>query len=222
MALLDSGVRFTHQILSHLSVIGERRDCVRGGTDCNTGPNLKPEDVIPHGTSAAAVICANPNQSDAYCGVTRIRLDSWRVITEPDKEQPGMLDTVAVLRGFENAARLRYLVISASIGDPGADDLSSVSLAADNAFDAGVATIAAAGNISLTDPPTFKVHSPANAHKPMRLVGPKQWRARKLVVDAPAAGKDQPPRGSVARVGKRAVDTHTRRHGYLLYDFRAR
>jgi serine protease AprX len=163
MMLVDSGVRATHQILSKPSVIGIRRDCVRGGMDCNTGPDLNPNDVRHHGTSCAAIICGNPNQGGKYRGVTRIRLDSWRVITElgNPEEPPGMLDGAATLRAFENAVKLRYLAISASIGDPGADDLSADSLAADKAFDAGVATIAAVGNT----PGSNTAHAPANAHK---------------------------------------------------------
>jgi hypothetical protein len=125
MALFDTGVRFTHQILSNRSVIGERRDCVRGGKDCKTGPNMNLGDVYSplsgHGTSCAAIICANANQGDEYRGVTRIRLDSWRIITElgVDPSEKRMLDSRAVLRAFEEVVRLRYLVISQSTGDPG-------------------------------------------------------------------------------------------------------
>jgi serine protease AprX len=149
----------THQLLSNPPVILGAFDCVNGGADCATGSHLITSDVYGHGTSTAAIICANNNQGDEYRGVTPIRVVSFRVGTEQ-----GYVDRVAALMAFQMAVRFRILTIAAPIGDPGADELSSMSQAADKAFDTGTATIAGNGNDFFAQG-DGTVHAPANAHK---------------------------------------------------------
>jgi serine protease AprX len=156
IGLLDTGVRFTHTQFNNPSNIDFRRDCVNGSADCNTGPNLNPnDDFWNHGTSSAGIITANANQGNAFRGVTRITLDSWKVYRNAG------LDQTAVVRAFQNAVSVLDRVIVAEI-QGGGDDASVISQAADNAFDLGAVIIAANGNFG---PGGGTVNAPANAHK---------------------------------------------------------
>jgi serine protease AprX len=165
IGLLDTGMRFTHTQFNNPSNIDFRRDCVNGGADCNTGPNLNPnDDCWNHGTSSAGIITANANQGNAFRGVTRITLDSWKVYPtafDASGNCIGFLDQAAVIRAFQNAVNVFDRVIVAEM-QGGGDDLSVISQAADNAFDAGAVIIAANGNFG---PATGTVNAPANAHK---------------------------------------------------------
>jgi serine protease AprX len=156
IGLLDTGVRFTHTQFNNPSHIDFRRDCVNGGADCNTGPNLNPnDDFWNHGTSSAGIITANANQGNAFRGVTRIQLDSWKVYPNTG------LDQAAAVRAFENAVPALDRVIVAEMQGAG-DDLSTISQAADRAFDLGSVIIAANGNFG---PASGTVNAPANAHR---------------------------------------------------------
>jgi serine protease AprX len=166
IGLLDTGVRFTHTQFNNPSHIDFRRDCVNGGADCNTGPNLNPnDDCWNHGTGLAGIITANANQGDAFRGVTGITLDSWKVF--PTNFDPttgacnGGSDATAVARGFENAVKVLDRVIVTGVQGLG-DDRSTISTAADKAFDAGAVIIAINGNFG---PAIGSVNAPANAHK---------------------------------------------------------
>jgi len=55
IGLLDTGVNDSHEVFSSADNIDFRRDCVNGGSDCNTG-TLTTTDVWPHGTSSAAIV----------------------------------------------------------------------------------------------------------------------------------------------------------------------
>jgi hypothetical protein len=145
---------------AHPAIIGFLGDCVNGGANCRTGPNLNLADDANHGTSSAGIISANDKQGDAYRGVTPIVLDSWKVyVTPPPGGKPGF-DYAAALRAYQNAV-VHDRVIAAVFWSSG-DDTSPISQAADNAFDAGVATIAGNGNFG---PGISTVVSPASAHK---------------------------------------------------------
>jgi serine protease AprX len=165
IGLLDTGIRRTHVVFNSPSHIDFMRDCINGGADCNTGPNLNPnDDCWNHGTSSAAIITANDRQGDAFRGVTGITLDSWKVYPtsfDPAGGCNGGLNTTAAIRGFENAVRVLDRVIVAEMqGSGNAQD--AISLAADNAFDAGAVIIAANGN---NGPDEKTVNVPAVAHK---------------------------------------------------------
>jgi hypothetical protein len=156
IGLLDTGVRSTHTLLA--SNFGFLRDCVNGGTDCNTTTNPgynTNDDFWNHGTASAAIITGNANLGVRYRGVTSMTVDSWKVYTSAG------LDTNATLRAFQAAVNAFDRVIVAEIQANGTDT-SSISTAADNAFDAGALVIAANGN---NGPSASTVNSPANAHK---------------------------------------------------------
>ncbi len=158
IGLLDTGLRFTHTQFNNPSHIDFRRDCVSGGADCNTGAGLNPnDDCWNHGTSSAAIITANGNQGNAYRGVTGIILDSFKVYPN----SCGGLDAGAAVRGFQAAVAVLDRVIVAEM-QGGGDDRSSISTAADHAFDCGAVVIAANGN---NGPAASTVNAPANAHK---------------------------------------------------------
>jgi len=165
IGLLDTGVRFTHTQFNSPSNIAFRRDCVNGGADCNTGTGLNPnDDCWNHGTASAAIITANANQGNAFRGVTRITLDSFKVYpstTAPGGGCTGFLDSAAAIRGFQAAVAVLDRVIVAEM-QGGGDDLSAISRAADTAFDAGAVVIAANGN---NGPNASTVNTPANAHR---------------------------------------------------------
>src|SRR5204863_6412106 len=76
----------------------------------------------------------------------------------------GGLNTTAVVRGFQRAVAVLDRVIVAEMQGSG-DHLSTVSVAGNNAFDAGAVVIAANGN---NGPGAGTVNTPANAQ---RVVG---------------------------------------------------
>lgn len=159
IGLLDTGIRATHTQFNNPSHISIRRDCVNGTADnCATGSALNPDDDCwNHGTASAAIITANGNQGNAYRGVTAITLDSFKVYPSGC----GGLNTAAAVRGFQAAVAVLDRVIVAEMQGTGSET-SSISVAADQAFDAGAVVIAANGN---NGPNASTVNVPANAHK---------------------------------------------------------
>lgn len=171
IGLLDTGMRFSHDQFNNPDTIAFERDCVNGGSDCNTGSTLNPnDDCWNHGTSSAGILTGNSNLGQEFRGVTSITLDSFKVYpTSFDANGlcNGGLDTAASVRGFQEAVRVLDRVIVAEMQGLGGY-LSSIAVAADNAFDAGAVIIAANGN---WDPPATlpvpdgTVSVPALAHK---------------------------------------------------------
>jgi serine protease AprX len=158
IGLLDTGMRFTHTLFNSPSQIDFRRDCIRGGANCNTGSGLDPsDDCWNHGTCSGAIISGNANLGNPYRGVTRITLDSFKVYPN----SCGGLDEAAVVSGFQTALAVLDRVIVAEM-QGGGSDVSIISSTADNAFDAGAVIIAANGN---NGPAGQTVNTPANAHK---------------------------------------------------------
>jgi len=158
IGLLDTGARFSHTLFTSPSHIDYRRDCVNGGSNCNSGGSLNPnDDCWNHGTSTAAVITGNNNLGNGSRGVTAITLDSWKVYPNAC----GGLDQGAVLRGFQAAVAALDRVIVAEM-QAGSDHNGAISTAADAAFDAGAVVIAANGN---NGPSAGTVNAPANARR---------------------------------------------------------
>ncbi len=165
VAILDQGVEVNHIQLAFPSPLGIRGDCVRGGEDCLTQtPHFFPYEVCAqdHGTQTASVLTANANQGQSHRGVTRVLLDSYRVfrcrIVEdvffPD------LDYGAAVRGFQAAVANLSKIIVAPLAGAAYRCLDArctrlryaperhglLIRAADRAFEAGVAVVAATGN----------------------------------------------------------------------------
>jgi len=171
IGLLDSGVRFTHDVFNFPDPIAIEADCFEGdGTLCAVFAG-HPEEQFPcdHGTLTAAVMVGNKNLGNAYRGVTTYTLDSWKVI----RPVPGLIapipphgkcaaTTEAIIRGFQSAVFAANKVIVAPLGsrDP---YYSAMSTAANKAFDTGAVVVAANGNVVVPGPET--VSAPANAAK---------------------------------------------------------
>ena len=166
IGLLDSGMRFTHSLFTSPSNLDFRRDCVNGGSDCNSGSSLNfNDDCWNHGTSSGGIITANGNQGAAFRGVTGVTLDSFKVYpTSFDVNNAactGGLSTTAAVRGFQSAIAVLDRVIVAEM-QSSSDYVGSISVAADNAYDAGAVIIAANGN---NGPGAGTVNAPGSAHR---------------------------------------------------------
>ncbi len=156
IALIDTGIRFSHVQFNNPLRYGYLLDCVYGlQYDCSGG---RPADYLNHGTSAAAILSANSNQGNDYRGVTAMTVDSIRVYTDSNS-----LDVEAAIRGIEQAVySLHDRVIVINVQANNLPSSSPLSTAADDAFDAGAVVIAANGN---TTSGQSTVTSPGNAHK---------------------------------------------------------
>jgi len=162
IGLLDSGVHRTHELLSKPERIALWRDCTSGNSNCSGGN--ADDSCWNHGTSAAAIISGNNNQANAQRGVSGIMVDSWKVYpdsTDATGNCNGGLNTAATLRAFEQAVLWFDKIIVAEMQGSG-DEYSSISKAADAAFDTGSAVIAANGN---KGPGAGTVSVPAIAHR---------------------------------------------------------
>lgn len=161
IGLLDTGVRASHTLFTYPSDdnLDYLRDCVNGGSNCNTpNPGFNTDDDCwNHGTSSAAIIMGNDNLGNAYRGVTNVILDSWKVYPSGC----GGLDAAAVVRGFQNAITAGDRVIVAEM-QASESITGTIATAADNAFNLGAVVIAANGN---NGPAAGTVNSPALAHK---------------------------------------------------------
>lgn len=157
IALLDTGVRSTHEMLH--GVLRSARDCVAGNVDCNGG---NPDDTHDHGTSAAAIISGNASQGPRFQGVTKAMIDSFRIYSA------GGLIPSAAIAAFETAIDCNTCganVICAEI-QSSEDYTGAIAEAADNAFDAGRVVVAANGNQARKgNVPGGSVTSPASAHR---------------------------------------------------------
>lgn len=162
IALLDTGVRFTHRLLAPPARIRLRGDCVNGGTDCKTGTNLNPnDDCWNHGTSSAAILIGNDVAGNEFRGVTRFTLASFKVYPTTFNDCfacIGSVDPCAAVRGFAAAVQALDKVIVAEIQGREPDQ-GPISEAANKAFDAGAVVVAATGNFG------SKVAAPAKASK---------------------------------------------------------
>jgi hypothetical protein len=152
IGLLDTGLRFSHTLFNNPSHIDLQIDSV------NTGAGANPaDDCWNHGTSTGAIITGNNNLTNNHRGVTAITLDSLKVYPAGC----GGLDSAAAVRAFQTAVNVLDRVIVAEMQDV-SDDLSSISQAADAAYNAGAVVIAANGN---NGPNARTVNAPANAHR---------------------------------------------------------
>ena len=162
IGLLDTGVDTDHELFTSPNHVDYMYDCVNGGSNCNntSNANFDPnDDCWDHGTSSAAIVTANNSRGNNHRGVTGITVDNLKVYPNGCIG----LHTTASVRAFERAIEIGDRVIIAEMQGSG-DHKSSISTAADNAFEAGAVIIAANGN---NGPNPKTVNTPANAHKVM-------------------------------------------------------
>jgi serine protease AprX len=164
VGLLDTGLRFTHTLFNSPSHIDFRFDCT-GGSGCSTGPGSNPnDDCWDHGTAEAAAFTGNANLGNAFRGVTGITLDSFKVFPTSFNAAGacnGFLNVAAGVSAFQTAVSVFDRVIYGGMQGSG-NYLSSLSIAADNAFDAGAVVIGINGNFG---PAAGTVNSPGSAHR---------------------------------------------------------
>ena len=159
IALLDTGVRSTHTLLTGPDRIWFEEDCFNGDGNCNdigVAAYDPDDDCWNHGTSTAAILTGNSNLGFGSRGVTESWIDSWKVYNCAG------LNTTATLRGYDQAVMWGDQIVVAEIQSR-QGDTGSIAEAADDAFDAGTMTIAANGNYGAEG--AGSVASPANAHK---------------------------------------------------------
>lgn len=164
IGLLDTGVEPDHDLFNNPDHVDFMYDCVNGGSNCNdsSNANFDPEDDCwNHGTSTAAIITGNNSHGNDFRGVSAITLDNLKVYPNGC----GFLNTTAVLRAFQRAIEIGDRVIVAEMQGSGSH-WSSISRAADNAFESGAVVIAANGN---NGDNASTVNTPANAHKVMGI-----------------------------------------------------
>ncbi|WP_172308056.1 S8 family serine peptidase [Pseudenhygromyxa sp. WMMC2535] len=162
IGVLDTGVRSSHGVFQDPDRVAIERDCVNGTSTCGDkydGTWNPDDDCWNHGTASIAILTGHSPLTDNYVGVSRAKVDSWKVYTCMT------LDSAAVLRGFESAVLFGDAVILAEM-QPIWGPTSSISMAADDAFDSGSAVIATNGN---DGPSYYTVASPADAHKALGI-----------------------------------------------------
>lgn len=168
IGLVDTGIRWSHVLFNNPNRSGFRGDCVNGtGSYCTVpGTNFDPSDcfnllgAIGHGTSSAAILSGNDSLGVDYRGVTGIIVDSFKVYGPAPETNCGVY-TADAIQGIQAAMSAGDSVIVAELQIPETEQ-SNLSKAADAAFDAGIAVIAANGN---QGPTAGSVRAPANAHK---------------------------------------------------------
>jgi hypothetical protein len=162
VALLDTGVRATHDLLSSPDRIGIFRDCVDGDSVClDAGdPAYNASDTCDHGTASASIISGNSNLGDDFRGVTEAIIDSYRVYGDNC-----FSDTSGMLDAFDRAVYWGSKVVVAEVQFT-QSHTGSIADAADDVFTSGALVIAANGN---NGPAAGTVNSPANAHNALGI-----------------------------------------------------
>jgi serine protease AprX len=170
IALLDTGVRATHDLLDATGQFSGLADCVNGGPGCTPSNAASPADACPagHGTKSAALISGNAAHDPEFRGLTAIPIDSYRVYG-PDNTDPvcGLqLVGSAYLDCLQNVlAHFGGVIVSETQAED--DDRSGLALAADAAFDGGSVILGANGN-RVTGSST-RVRCPANARRALGI-----------------------------------------------------
>lgn len=161
IAVLDTGVKYTHVLFRNPRHLGVLRDCVNGDSSCkNTGSTAyNPNDLCNHGTSTIAIIAGNARLGNDFRGVTDDIVDSFKVYTGSGSKCG--LDSNAAVRGFQAALARGNDIIVAEMQavEP---ETGMIAIKAENAYNMGAIVIAANGN---SGPNPGTVRSPALAHK---------------------------------------------------------
>lgn len=137
IGILDTGVRLPHTLLNSWSI---------SRYDVTTSHNPD-DDCWNHGTKTAGVLTSNSNLGNAFRGITNEYVDSIKVFRSGTKADGKCRSSTPdyVVAGFERATQLRDTVIVTALGSSESED-GQIAVAADAAFSAGAAVIAANGN----------------------------------------------------------------------------
>ncbi|MHC4376868.1 MAG: S8 family serine peptidase [Planctomycetota bacterium] len=162
IAVVDSGVRATHDLLSDPDRLDFLADCVHGSLlfciDLGFSGYDPAKDVWNHGTTVSALIAGNSNYSGTYRGLTSLAIDSYR--TAPDDcETWGCIDAYALYRSYILALLRGSDFVNTSITGYGLGATGTLSSLATDLYRAGCAVIAGQGNEA-----SESVGAPANAY----------------------------------------------------------
>lgn len=162
IAIIDTGAPVDHVQFGNRSRIDVERDCVHTTSgDCRvTAPGWNPRDTCDHGTSTAAIITALDTQGNAYRGVTPFQIGTYKVYDFDANINACGFQRPSGVRALQGALADGFPVILVEVQDT-RDDLSNISLAADNAFNMGAVVVATNGNTD--NSPT--VAAPASARR---------------------------------------------------------
>lgn len=161
IAVIDSGVRASHDLLSSPDHLDFVEDCVSGDSNCNdTGSSFYDGDYdeLDHGTAVTAIITGNSNYGNSYRGFSAGTVDSWKVHATG---AGSTLSSSAILRAIDQAAYWGDHLANMSFGSD-AGPTGTTAEACDDLFEAGCAVFAANGN---DGGGSGTVDSPACAHK---------------------------------------------------------
>jgi subtilisin family serine protease len=163
VAILDTGIRITHQDLDDLDdnpgttdpKVTKNQDFVVPPTDSANNP----DDCYGHGTNVAGILSGTGKGNSLYKGFApKTTLYNYKVYANCT----ATLITTAVTNAFNQAYLDGADVINTSFAGGDAAGTGSMATAADLAFDRGMAVVAAVGN---SGPGSGTVGSPASAHK---------------------------------------------------------
>lgn len=170
--LIDDGVLGAHTVFTSGGGgnLGLHRDCTHGNSYCaNSPPNPDYNDqgLDEHGTASANIIMGGvsswPGWGADFRGVSKVALDYINAYKRDEDGHIG-LDRDSFLRAMNLAALWADDLIIAEVQSPTTEaDLPA--LAADDAFDMGIAVVGAVGNLEFTS----VAAAPGNAHKAMAI-----------------------------------------------------
>jgi hypothetical protein len=156
IAVIDSGVRKTHVVLTSPNRINLTLDCVYGGPSCsdrNANPTLYDvdDDCYSHGTAVASVISANSNNGDSLHGISTACINSYKVFQTlhslGSSTCTGYLNSTWVVTAIQRALTNRDRIINLSLYTNCLDpSMCDVTRTVDAAYDLGAVIFVASGN----------------------------------------------------------------------------
>jgi hypothetical protein len=169
IGLIGTGIDASHPVLSGRT--SWVRDCVNGDqSNCSAssiGHALDPGDKGPHETYIANIMGGTAALAASNRGVTGIAMDSFRVA-----DGPANFSSAAITRAYQAAINGLDNVINASFDWSG----STITDAANGAYDAGAVVVAAAGNSGGT--PQNHIGNPGLGKKVLCVGGLDQTKTR--------------------------------------------
>ena len=163
ISVLDTGVLPTHELFVG-TVFQNLCDCVGGDYQCAGG---SAKDVTEgHGTATSAILAANNTAYPRFRGVTRAQVDAFRIYRK--KGATSELVVSAAIRGFQTTIAGLDRIIVAEMQDTSSPS-AAIADAAEGAFDAGAAVLAANGNFGPSPP--YPMSYPACARRVIGVGG---------------------------------------------------
>ena len=161
IAQLDGGADNTnHWLLRNRYNI--KRDCYHGtaASYCASGTNYDPNDGDGHASAVGSIMSGTPSLGNPSQGVTYLKLDSYKIdyLFGPNDWR---VSSNAVVKAYDALAHRSAMTVIAEMQQNEPYN-GTVSTAANNAFQLGYATIAAAGNAGSAD---GSIRAPGNAQK---------------------------------------------------------